>query len=241
MRDFLHVSIIEIPIKERNGVSDKYHMAEQDDSKKKDNGKIVEFPLHRVRKPKASEVPPVPKTPEQKKQALVVSLLSAIVVAMFFSHHTAPSRAPQSIDIRPGLHHDIVIAAKINQESLREPSSLGLEPTLVDQLRFGLLGNRYSLKLTSDHSLRSISFEQKSGAHRIRVQDLNAFVKQYGPLFQIPFDDIKGPTKFHDKQYTFEIFELRDRSRLVAHVNFMLLKDHALEEMTVQPVAMKNN
>ncbi len=220
-------------------------MADQNDSKNGSDGKVVEFPLHRIRKsgePAAKKdgesndgAPAAAKTPEQKRRALVVSMLSAFVAAMFLSHHSGVNRAPQSIDARPSLASDIKTAAQLNQQSLREPASGGRTPSLEDQLRFGLLKNRYELNLSTEGALRGVTFDAKSGGHLVQVGNREKLIKKYGELFLIPFDDIQGPSRFHDAKHAYEIFMLSHNSQAVARVTFVLSNGDTLNAMSVDP------
>lgn len=220
-------------------------MADQD-SKNDTDGKVVEFPLHRARKP--GEVAPKkdgestePKTPEQKRRALVVSLISAFVVALFFSHHSGRGRSPQSIDTRPDLASDIKTAEHLNETSLREPASGGHIPAPLDDLRFGILKNRYAIKCrftekcSAADALKSVVFNPAANGKAVVIGDSEQFLKKYGELFRVPFDDVQG-SHFHDANHSYEVFMLLRNAQVVARVNFTYFHDGTLESINIEPV-----
>jgi hypothetical protein len=179
-----------------------------------------------------------PATPSGiTKKSLVVSLISAVLVATFISTRAGVQRIPQAFDDRPDLATDIKSAQKINHESLREPASGGREPTAEDQLRHGELANYYSLHFSPEGALRSVDFSPESGGSPRKIESRAEFLKKYKELLRLPFDQMTVGESAHHGDTTFEVYKLYKSSRLVGRVHFTLAAGDTLTSMKVEPVS----
>jgi hypothetical protein len=219
-------------------------------SEDNDDGKVVPFPTHRVKKPKPATDGTLGQpigTPStvQKKTTFLVSLLATMIGATYLAdHEPIRDRMPASATHeRRELHDDILLARKIARESLRQPASRGREPSAEDILRHGKeLQGKYALNFDDAGSLRGLQFRGVAGEES-DISDRADFLERNRDLLHIDYDQAKkdeaidgqanpGDSKWDAKR--FEVYNLTQGDTVKAKVHFEMVKD-ALIKMTVEP------
>ncbi len=221
------------------------------------DNKVVPFPTHKIRKPKANGDAPNVVTggpdsrsglSENRKKTLVVSLLSTMLVATFMASRVNKNRDVVRIDTdqnrnlasvaqqaqRRELDEDLMLAKKIARQSLREPASGGREPTAQELLSHGELASAYAIQYDKDGALRQIEFALQAGGQPRRVTDPAQFLMNHKDLFRLDFDSVKKTESIRDNESLTEDYDLAVRGEAVAKVYFKFKNNYELHLMKVE-------
>jgi hypothetical protein len=224
-------------------VDNKDKKTEQNES----DNKVVPFPTHKIRKPKAEnsvEAPTnlPPGISPARRKTLVVSLLSIMIVATLIAtkvnlNHDAVRADRDLASVEPqrrDLNEDLMLAKKISRQSLRSPASRGREPTAEEILSHVELASAYAIQYDKDGALRSIEFAKQPGAQPRRLAAPESFLKEHQDLFRLSFDNVQKSESIRDNEFLTEIYELRNKNVEVAKVHFKFQNDQELNLMKVE-------
>lgn len=186
------------------------------------NNKVVQFPLHKVRKTKAEvaralgQGAPPPKEAstlnQSKRVTLAVSLLSTLVVATYMTSRVNKDHdivmkdfsgrniASESEATKRDLSEDVMLAKKIGRDSLREPASAGHEPTDEDILRHEVLAGHYAMKFEPQGALSLIEFANTPGVEPklMTEKERRDFITKWRHILRVDFTEIKVSESFRD-------------------------------------------
>lgn len=197
-----------------------------------DKNKVVQFPIHKVRKGADSDQTKGQAYSHKKKVTLLVSLVSTIFIATLINSRInlsqAPSRGLASYegDSERDISEDIRLAKKIARESLRQPASRGRAPTTEEKLQFETLNRSYSLNLNDKGALVAIVYNENAGQIR-KLPNRAKFLKENNDLLKLNFDDVEAePIRTSNEKYKFEVYDLKKSGSNTAVTRVHFTFDH---------------
>jgi hypothetical protein len=175
------------------------------------------------------------KAQEDRKRIYAFASLASILVLVTVANLTMWSRS----DLKPvassgrgiasvdpdqiktqSLEEARSIYRKMEQEG-RSPASVGEKPSLVDQLRFGVLEGKYSLRM-KDGKLLEVEFvdtEQSSDRPKY-ISQPETFLKEYEALLPVGFDKIEKTTETRSPSDVHQSFNLNKNNQTQATAEF---------------------
>jgi hypothetical protein len=200
-------------------------------------GEVIEFPKAKVvRHPKVEEAPEKPTFFGSPKQKYIISLGSALLVAVLFnvsgvdslwSSQKTQSRSLASVSNDFGKKRDEgyekKLAKQLSKKSTRQPASIGYEPSKIEDFQYGFLGSKYKVSFFQD-KVQEVSFQQGVGNEKPEyVNDRKNFMMQRKALWPVEFSSVISKSKQKDGGRVFETYSLlADDQRQVGSVEFEL-------------------
>ncbi len=130
----------------------------------------------------------------QKKVAITASIISiSFIVALtnqqlLNNQNTSRTIASASLGDQSWQFD---LAQKLANDTKRDIASVGTKPNEIDQLRFGFLEGKYSLRF-EEGGLKEIQFSDKESGDRPKyIEDKEAFLNSNKNLFKVGYRQIK--------------------------------------------------
>ncbi len=207
-------------------------------SKDGHDNKVVPFPSHKIKKPKAVKTETSGQSGASvRKTTFFISLVATILMATMLTSrlnnqkgdYQARGIASQTRE----LQEDIILAKKIARESLREPASRGREPTAEDILRHGELAGLYALRFSDSGALVALDYSGQPGSERY-VTDRGEFIERNSDLMRIEFTSYNLSESIQDNGFRFEVYDLKRDNQVRARVHFKVDDKAHLYSMKVE-------
>lgn len=213
-------------------------------SDQKDN-KVVQFPTHKVRKPKASAGEMVEKSKQSQRWTVALSLLFTVFLASYLSSELNKSSqvvmdkvvergiaSANSVSDR-SLEEDISLAKKISRDSLREPASVGRAPTARDNLTHKILHSRY---LVEDHGGKvvQILLPDSSNVEPVTMPPREEFFRDFQSILRVPAGKPVLLETKTDEKFKYETYEIKGHDEPSAEVKFIMDRSDRLHQMHVK-------
>ncbi|MNK07453.1 hypothetical protein D3C87_253670 [compost metagenome] len=161
------------------------------------NAKVIEFPKSKsVRKRLQDKA-------QEQKAALVVSLASVFLVAVFLNQWLVGGNSQdasaqgnrgiasfQPTKLTQDVKWEQELAKKLSSDASAKALALGEKPTVRDDLIFGYLEGKYGMKVMQGriHSLEFI--DAQAGEQPLAIADKRQFLTDYSGAFGVPYSEV---------------------------------------------------
>ena len=216
-------------------------------SENKDIGNVVQLRPQRKRTKKEK----VNFEMEQRKITLAASIASILIVVTIANNQLQSSKAKSEQtraianttintndkDIRK-FEYDL--ADTLSEEAERDLASLGSRPTPIDELRFGLLEGKYSLRM-NDGFISEIEFNETDKGDRPKyITNQKDFLNKHKQLFSGQFQSIvKVGEQILNNQVITRYMILGENSKPLAQAEFNNDAFGRLMKLKIQPPEQK--
>ena len=126
---------------------------------------------------------------------------------------------------------------KMEQEG-RSPASIGETPSLVDQLRFGVLEGKYALRMKNGKLMEIEFVDTEQTADRPKyISQPETFLKEYASLLPVGYDTVEKTTETRSPSAVHQIFSLKKGDQIQATVDFQHDEFGRMISMKITPQA----
>jgi hypothetical protein len=192
-------------------------------SDSKNDNKVVPFPTHKVKPVKVTGADIVEKSRKNQGWTVAASLIFTVFLASYLtlqmnhgSQKVAQRVTDRGIASEDGqvytntrsYEEDVFLAKKISKDSLRDPASVGRQPSSRDELTFVFLNSDYLVQEKAGKIIQ-IVLPDRTNVKPIFAPARPEFFAKYQNLLDVP----KGTPVFKEMQkdgrYNYEIYEIK--------------------------------
>jgi hypothetical protein len=172
------------------------------------NAKVIQFPKEKSTRKRLQD------RVQEQKSALVVSLASVVLVAVFVNQWVVSkaeengglqgnrglaSYAPANSMKEVKWEHELAKQLSVD-ESSAAASALAEKPTLRDELIFGYLEGKYGMKVLQGR-IRSLEFiDAQAGEQPLSISNKASFLNNFAAAFGVEFQEVSLKSNTEQEQ-----------------------------------------